>query len=97
MEVECSAVPILSRLFTCIFSSNNRTTNIVYKFTCRCEAFYVDRTSVHFGTRERKYVPPGIHNGSFRHLKPPDETLFEILHRFCTDEVIQKKEDGKDF
>ena len=68
-----------------------------YKFTCRCEADYVDRNCIHFETRESQNVPPVIHNGRFRHLNPPNNISFEILRRFCSDEAIKKKEEGKDF
>ena len=69
----------------------------VYEFICRCEGASGDRTTVHYETRGSQNVPPCIHNGSFRYLKPLDNILFEILQQFCTDEVIKKKEEGKDF
>ena len=69
----------------------------VYKFICRCEGASGDRTTVHYETRESQNVPPGIRNGSFRCLNPLDNILFEILQRFCTDEVIKEKEKGKIF
>ena len=67
------------------------------KCTCQCETDNVDRNSIHSETRESQNVSPGIHNGRFRRLEPPDNILFEILQRFCTDEAIKRKEEGKVF
>ena len=72
-------------------------TLVVCKFTCRCRADCVDRNSIHFETRESQNVPPDIHNGSFRHINPPNNILFEILQRFCPDEAIKTKGEGKAF
>ena len=77
--------------------SNSIEIWIVYKFTCRCEADYADRNSIHFETRESQNVSPGIHNGRFQRLEPPDSILFESLQRFCTNEEIKRKEEGKVF
>ena len=54
---------------------HTKTSNIIYKFKCQCEADYVGRTSLHFETRINQHVPEGIRKGTFRLLRPTKSNL----------------------
>ena len=78
--------------------AHTKTSNIIYKFNCQCDADYVGRTSVHFETRISQHVPPGFRVGNFRRPKPTTNNLDSAIgQHLLSNEMCAKNYKSESF